>query len=68
MLSVVLKDFGGNSQKTSLFSQNWLSQKQTLKYSQICFSHHVWKGANPEENLDLFNQLFLIKPVKGDKY
>ena len=26
------------------------------------------KWANPEENLDLFKQLFLIKPVKGDKY
>ena len=26
------------------------------------------KRANPEENLDLFKQLFLIKPVKGDKY
>ena len=26
------------------------------------------KGANPEENLDLFKQLFLIKPVKGHKY
>ena len=26
------------------------------------------KGANPEKNLDLFKQLFLIKPVKVDKY
>ena len=26
------------------------------------------KEANPEENLDLFKQLFLIKPIKGDKY
>ncbi len=26
------------------------------------------KGANPEENLDMFKQIFLIKPVKGDKY
>ena len=25
------------------------------------------KGANTEENLDLFKQLFLFKPVKGDK-
>ncbi len=24
----------------------------------------VWKGVNPEENLDMFKQLFLIKPVK----
>ena len=26
------------------------------------------KESNPEENLDLFKQLFLIKHVKGDKY
>ena len=26
------------------------------------------KRVNPEKNLDLFKQLFLIKPVKGDKY
>ena len=26
------------------------------------------KGTNPEENLDLFKQVFLIKPVKRDKY
>ena len=27
-----------------------------------------WKGANPEENLDLFKQLFLVKPLKWGKY
>ena len=26
------------------------------------------KIENPDENLDLFKQIFLIKPVKGDKY
>ena len=26
------------------------------------------KGANPEEYLDLFKQLFLNKPLIGDKY
>ena len=26
------------------------------------------KGANTEENFNLFKQLFLIKPKKGDKY
>ena len=26
------------------------------------------KEANPEENMDLFKQQFLIKLVKGDKY
>ena len=25
-----------------------------------------FKRVNPEENLDLFKQLFLIKPVKGE--
>ena len=68
-LSVVLKHFWLNSQRTSLFikksdylrNEHWYTQK-------ICFSYHVWKNANPEENLGLFKQLFLIKPVKGDKY
>ena len=55
-LSVVLNHFGG------------LSQKRALKISEIFFSYHVWKAANPEENLDLFKQLFLINQVKGDEY
>ena len=50
----------------SFKSKKWPSQKRALKYTEICFSNHVWKVANPEENLDLFKQLFLIKPVKGD--
>ena len=66
--SVVLKHFRGNSQRTFLFSQksdylrneHWNTQK-------VCFSYHVWKVANPVENLDLFKQLFFIKPVKRDK-
>ena len=32
--SVVLKNFWGNSQRTSLFSQKKLSQKGALKYSE----------------------------------
>ena len=28
----------------------------------------MFEWGNPEETLDLFKQLFLIKPVKGDKY
>ena len=43
-------------------------QKRALKYLEIFFSYHVWQGANPLENLDLFKQMFLIKPVKGVKY
>ena len=68
-LSVVLKHFLGNSWRTFVFRHksyyvtngHWNTQK-------VCFSYQILKGANPEENLDLFKQLFLIKPVKGDKY
>ena len=68
-LSVVLKHFGGNSWGTFLFSQKkWLSQKGALKKTESFFPYHIWKGANPVENLDLFKQLFLIKQLKGDKY
>ena len=28
----------------------------------------MFERGKPEENLDLFKQLFLIKPVKRDKY
>ena len=35
---------------------------------KVCLFFNVWKGENTEENLDLFKQMFLIKPVKGDKY
>ena len=31
----------------------WLSQKEAQKYLEIFFSQQVWKGTNPEENLDL---------------
>ena len=48
--------------------KKWLSQKGALKYSEGFFPYHVWKAANPEENLDLIKQLFLIKQVKGDEY
>ena len=68
-LSVVLKHFWRNSLRPFLFrhksdylrNEHWNTRK-------VCFSYHVWKGEIPEENLDLFKQLFLIKPVKADKY
>ena len=44
-----------------LRNEHWNTQK-------VCFSYHIWKWANPEENLDLFKQFFFIKPEKGDKY
>ena len=51
--------FCGNSKWTSLLSQ---------KSDNLINEHNVWKGANPKENLDLFKQLFLNKPVIEDKY
>ena len=45
-----------------------ISQKRALKNSESFSSYHVCKGKNPEENFDLLKQLFLIKPVKADKY
>ena len=45
-----------------------LSQKRALKYLESLFFLPCLKGANPEENLDLFKQFFLIKPVKWDNY
>ena len=38
----------------------------TEKLSKFVFIT-ILKGSNPEENLDLFKQLFLIKTVKGNK-
>ncbi len=54
--SVVLKDFRGNSQRTSLFSQkSGFSEK-----SKEILKKLVLKGSNPEDNFDLFKQLFLM--------
>ena len=65
--SVVLKHFGGNSEWSSLFSQKGgYLRKEHWNTQKVCFSKHVWKGANTEENLDLFKQLFLIKLVKWE--
>ena len=66
--SVVFKHFRGNSQRTSLFSPKIDYLKGELKYSESLFFLKYLKSVKPEENLDLFKQLFLIKPVKGDKY
>ena len=40
--------------ETSLFIQksDYL-RKEHRNTQNICFSQQVWKGANPEENLDL---------------
>ena len=36
--SVVLKHFVENSQRTSLFSKNWLSKKGGQNTQKVCFS------------------------------
>ena len=41
-----------------------LSQKRALKNSESLFFLPYLKGANPEENLDLFKQFFLKKTLK----
>ena len=33
-------------------------RKEQRNTQKVCFSKLIWKGANPEENLDLFKQLF----------
>ena len=62
-------DFAGNSKELFFLDiKMTISETCTEKIREVCFSHNVWKVANPEENLDLFKQLFLIKSVKADKY
>ena len=38
-----------------------------MKYSESLFFLPCLKGANPDQNLDMFKQLFLNKPVIEDK-
>ena len=45
-----------------------LSQKGILKYTESLLFLTYLKRENPEENLDLFKQLFLIEPIKVVKY
>ena len=44
-----------------------ISERSTEILKKFVFLNKFEK-ANPEVNLDLVKQLFLIKPVKGDKY
>ena len=67
-LSVVLKLFWVNSQRTSLFSQKVTLPETSMKYSESLYFSPSLKGAYPDESLNLFKKMFLIKPVKGDKY
>ena len=56
---IITENFSFSQKSDYLWKENWKTQA-------VCFSYHVWKGENPEENLDLFKQLLLIKPVKGE--
>ena len=65
---VVLNQFRANSLKTSLISPKIDYLRKEYRNTQKFFLKQIWKGANPEENLDLLIQLFLIKPVKWGIY
>ena len=43
-------------------------RKDHRNTQKVCFSWQVWKGENPEVNLDLFKQMFLNNSVDGGKY
>ena len=60
-LEKFIENFSFRHKINYLRNEHWNTQK-------VCFSYHVGKLANPEVNLDLFKQLFLIKPVRKDKY
>ena len=59
---------GKLSEKFSLSQNSDYLRKEHRNPQKVCFSKEVCKGANPEENLDFFKRLFLIKQVKLDKY
>ena len=70
-ISVVFKDFFFVEIDRELF---FLDIKMTISETSIeilrkfVFLKFFLKGANHEENLDLFKQLFLNKPLIGDIY
>ena len=69
MLFCCFKAFYGQIHKELLF----LVQKLTISEKCIEILREfvflkMFERVNAEENLDLFKQLFLIKPVKGGKY
>ena len=50
-LSVVLKHFGGNLDRTFIFRhKSDYCRKEHWNTQKVCFSYHVWKLANTEEN------------------
>ena len=57
---------GKFTENFSFWSKKWLSQKGVLKNSESLFFWTFLKRGKSWVNLDLFKQLFLIKPVKGN--
>ena len=58
--------FGEIHKELLFFSTKWLSLKGVLKNSESLFFWTFLKRGKSWVNLDLFKQLFLIKPVKGN--
>ena len=51
----------------SFYSKLAISETSTEILRKFVFLT-MFEGVNHEGNVDLFKQLFLIKPVKGDKF
>ena len=67
-LSVFLNIFGAIQRELLFLDIKMTISERITKILRNLFFKTCLKGENPEENLDLFKQIFLIKPVKGDKY
>ena len=66
--SVVLKHFGEiHRELRFLVKKVTISERSTEKLRKFVFLN-MFEKVNPDEILDLFKQLFFIKPVKGKKY
>ena len=67
-LSVVLKHFGEIHRELFFLDIKVFISETSTDIHRNCFSYQFLNVENTEENLNLFKQLFLIKPVKGNKY
>ena len=59
---------GKLTENFSFYSKSDYLRKNLKNTQKDDFPQQVCKWANPVENLDLFKQKNLIKPVNGDKY
>ena len=62
------KYFPANSQKNSLFNQNWRSQKEAQNKFEIFFLNSLEKGQIQRKIRIFWKQPFLFKARKMDKY